>query len=278
MSTQKALCVGINLFKNYPGATLQGCVNDANDMVALLKDKVGFAQADITLLTDAQATKAAIMQRLTQMVTDAKAGKLDAIVFSLSSHGTQLPDTNGDEPDGLDEAFCPHDLTQTGNQWDLNHVIVDDELNALFVQLPSTTTLEVYLDTCHSGTGMKGGETDMWPVRFFLPDEIEQANATWLKSHPVSKALGDTTSKPKVEAQRVLWAGCRADQTSADANFGGKPNGAFTYFYVKTVREATGAITRDQIIAKIQAVMKGQFTQIPQLETDALNRAKQIAS
>jgi len=28
-SSRKALCVGINQFKNYPNAALQGCVNDA---------------------------------------------------------------------------------------------------------------------------------------------------------------------------------------------------------------------------------------------------------
>ena len=270
MSTKRALCVGINVFKNYPDATLQGCVNDANDMVSLLKDKFGFAPADITLLTDAQATKAAIMQNLTQMVADAKAGKLTTMVWSLSSHGTQLPDTNGDEKDRLDEAFCPHDLAQKGSQWDLDHVIVDDELNALFSQLPASATLEVYLDTCHSGSGLK----DLWPVRFFMPDSVQAGIDEALLAAP-PRGLADLLT-PKVKAQRILWAGCKADQTSADANFGGKPNGAFTYFYVKTVRDSQGPITREQIIAKMQAAMKGQFTQVPQLETDALNRAKEI--
>jgi hypothetical protein len=30
---RKALCVGINDFKNYPSAALQGCVNDARERV-----------------------------------------------------------------------------------------------------------------------------------------------------------------------------------------------------------------------------------------------------
>ena len=274
MSTKRALCVGINVFKNYPDATLQGCVNDANDMVSLLKDKFGFAQADIMLLTDAQATKAAIMQNLTQMVADAKAGKLKTLVFSLSSHGTQLPDKSGDEKDRLDEAFCPHDLAQKGSQWDLNHIIVDDELNTLFSQLPTNTTLELYLDTCHSGTGAKGDENDMWPTRFFMPESIQAGIEEALKN-AAPRGLAELL-KPTVKAQRILWAGCKSDQTSADANFGGKPNGAFTYFYIKAVREAQGSITREQIIAKMQAAMKGQFTQVPQLETDALNRSKEI--
>src|SRR5215469_4022542 len=108
----KALCVGINLFKNYPQSTLHGCVNDAHDMAAILKAYLGFTDHDITILTDAQATKQNIMANLKSMVADAKAGKLSYIVFSMSSHGTQVPDLNGDELDKADEAFCPHDLAQ----------------------------------------------------------------------------------------------------------------------------------------------------------------------
>ena len=37
----RALCVGINLFKNYPQSTLHGCVNDANDMASVLKAYLG---------------------------------------------------------------------------------------------------------------------------------------------------------------------------------------------------------------------------------------------
>ena len=91
-SNRKALCVGINNFKNLPSAALQGCANDARDMAALLKELLGFTAADITILTDAQATKANIMKNLSSMVAAAKAGKFNYLVFSLSSHGTQVPD------------------------------------------------------------------------------------------------------------------------------------------------------------------------------------------
>ena len=155
VSNKKALCVGINNFKNFPGAALQGCVNDATEMTALLQKLLGFQGSDITLLTDAQATKANIISNLKAMVDGAKAGKYSYLVFSLSSHGTQVPDLSGDEPDRADEAFCPHDLAQAGNKWDTNHIIVDDELRDLFIQLPANVLLEVYLDTCHSGTGLK---------------------------------------------------------------------------------------------------------------------------
>ena len=62
-TNKKALCVGVNQFKNYPSAALQGCVNDANEMSALLQKLLGFQSGDITVLTDAQATKANIISK-----------------------------------------------------------------------------------------------------------------------------------------------------------------------------------------------------------------------
>src|SRR5262247_2255719 len=99
MAGKRALFVGINKFANYSQFTLNGCVNDAKDMAALYKDLLGFKTSEITVLTDAQATKATIMTTLKAMVADAKAGKLSSFVFSLSSHGTQMNDTSGDEPE-----------------------------------------------------------------------------------------------------------------------------------------------------------------------------------
>ena len=62
-NNRKALCVGINKFKNYPDAALQGCINDANDMSSVLQEFLGFIKKDITILTDAKATKETTSRR-----------------------------------------------------------------------------------------------------------------------------------------------------------------------------------------------------------------------
>ena len=134
MAGKKALFVGINKFASYPQFTLNGCVNDANDMAKLYKDLLGFKASEIVILTDAKATKTAIMAALKSMVADAKAGVFSYLVFGLSSHGTQMNDTSGDEPDGMDEAFVPHDIAEKKGHWDPAHIIGDDELHDLFTQ------------------------------------------------------------------------------------------------------------------------------------------------
>ena len=152
---RRALCVGINEFASLPQTSwLAGCVNDANDIAKALRP-LGFTARATTVLTDADATKKNVMAALTQLVTSAKSG--DHLVFTLSSHGTQVPNEPGGdiEPDDLDEAFACYDIRQKGDQWDRDTVIVDDELRDLFARVPSGVLLEVLLDTCHSGTGLK---------------------------------------------------------------------------------------------------------------------------
>ena len=274
-TNRKALCVGINQFKNYPSAALQGCVNDAKDMGALLKSLLGFKAGDITTLTDSQATKANIMSNLKSMVAGAKAGKYSYLVFSLSSHGTQVPDTSGDEPDRADEAFCPHDLAQKGSVWDPNRIIVDDELHDLFIQLPENVLLEVYLDTCHSGTGLKAIDMllDRKP-RYLPPPSLD----AFLKVEGRrSRGLHESFLEKGI-THHILWAGCRADQTSADASIGGSWHGAFTYYFVKEMRACQNKLSRSEVLKRVRAdLKKGRYTQIPQLEGEATVRRSRVA-
>lgn len=269
-TNRKALCVGINNFKNYPNAALQGCVNDANDMAAMLKKLLGFSAGDITVLTDAQATKANIMSALKSMVTEAKSGNLTYIVFSMSSHGTQVPDLSGDEPDRADEAFCPHDLAQKGNVWDPSHIIADDELRDLFIQLPENVLLEVYLDTCHSGTGLKAMDLLLERKPRYLPppsfeafEQIEGRRSRGLRHGFLEKGI----------THHILWAACRSDQTSADARIGNSWHGAFTYYFCKEMIASNNKLSRKDVLKKVRKDLKdNHYTQVPQLETEATVR------
>jgi hypothetical protein len=274
-SNRRALVVGINQFKNLPDAALRGCVNDTVEMNALLKAYAGFAAGDIITLTDAQATKASILGHLTDLVNGAKAGQYSYLVFSLSSHGTQVPDRDGDEPDRADEAFCPHDLAVKDGEWDPDHIITDDELRDLFVQLPQSTLLEVYLDTCHSGTGLRGIDLllDRKP-RYLPPPSVEAFEEV---EGTQSRGLGRALLERGV-VHHILWTGCRSDQTSADALIEGKWRGAFTYYYGKHLRAAKGKISRKALLKKVRAELKAnRYTQVPQLECQATVRNAKVA-
>ncbi|HET6667797.1 MAG TPA: caspase family protein, partial [Intrasporangium sp.] len=236
---RSAVCVGINEFKHLPMSSwLAGCVNDADDISAALK-KYGFTARTTTVLRDSGATKKAVIGALTTMVDKAKPG--DHLVFSFSSHGTQVPNQPGatDEPDGLDEVFACYDIKRAGDQWDRNTVVSDDELHDLFQRVPQGALLEVLLDTCHSGTGLKDLEELQLAMTLgrkprFLPPPTPRGldRARTIREHTPArtvdrKALVELTKRGK-GAKPVLFAACRPDQTASDATFDGRPNGAFT--------------------------------------------------
>ena len=167
------------------------------------------------------------------------------------------------------------------------HIISDDELHDLFVKLPANVLLEVYLDTCHSGTGLRGAEFGPYAprARFIAPPDHEFDTKTptmrgFLLDRPPVAAAGKSAAESEkaavAGANHVLWTGCKANQTSADAYFSGRYNGAFTYYFVKVMRETQNKVSRKEVITRMRSLMKPNFAQTPQLEGNATNRAQAI--
>lgn len=270
--SKAALCVGINKFKNLPQSSwLQGCVNDAEDLAALLEAKYGFEASGITVLRDAKAGKKSVMAELNKLVDSAIDGKSEHIVFTFSSHGTQIPDTSGDEADRLDEAFACYDINNVGDAWDPATVISDDELATLFSRLPDGILMDVVLDTCHSGTGLKS--LDLLPGRRprFLPAPTPRAAVA--NEFNDTRTLRDMVKSAKL-SKPVLMAACRSDQTAADALIEGRYNGAFTYHFLKSL-QSDGTVGRAEILKLVSKGLKGGgFDQVAQLEgTTAARKA-----
>ncbi|PVE16914.1 caspase family protein [Arthrobacter sp. Bz4] len=257
-----ALCVGINKFENLPtNAWLNGCVNDAKDFAALLTGHYGFAKRNVAVLLDSKATKAAVVGKLQAMLKRAKPG--DHLVFTFSSHGTQVLDVSGDEPDGADEAFVTFDMRQKGDQWDAATLILDDELHHLLGTLPDGVLLDVVLDTCHSGTGLRA--LDLLPTRRprFVPPPTPLGLELTESADP--RAFRDLV-RSDAQAKPVLFAACRSDQTAADADFAGRYSGAFSHYLLQAVKDDPSA-SRRVLLKRVSADLRdGKFTQRAQLE------------
>ena len=265
----KALLVGVNKYK-MPGADLQGCVNDVTNIRDVFLKYFGFTVKDIRVLVNERATKAGIMKRLKWLVTDAKAE--DRLLFHFSGHGSQIRDRDGDElKDHLDEILCPHDM-----DWDGTY-IVDDDLKALFSNIPKGANLEVLLDCCHSGTGTREAmamaslcsEQAVKPR--FLPPPIDiLCRQMDEEDLPETRLLRSTNP-----TNHVLFAGCRDNQTSADAYIKGSYNGAFTYYFCKPLRDAEGKLSRAYLLKRLRASLKHEgYSQVPQLECAKAKRKK----
>jgi hypothetical protein len=274
---KRALLVGIN---DYPGAQndLQGCVNDITNLYDVLLKYFDFASTDVRMLSDKRASKRAIMDGLKSLCAGAQPG--DSLVFHYSGHGSQVRDMEGDElADGLDEIICPWDF-----DWDGTY-IKDDDLAAQFAELKKGVSLEVILDSCHSGTGTREMVLDRTSITRMQSLPCDES-ALWASSHcirprylapPADIALradevfGGTLKLRRLGEEEglnhVLWAACRSDQYSADADVGGKPGGAFTYFFCRHIRSTAGKGARSDLLKLVRASLKHEgFSQVPQLE------------
>ncbi len=265
---KKAVLVGINKYE-LEGNNLSGCVNDVTNVRDILINYYGFDVPNIRVLADERATKCNIIERLGWLVNDAKPG--DILVFHFSGHGSQVRDREGDElSDSLDEILCPCDM-----DWEDNY-ITDDELALIFKQLPAGVTLDVILDSCHSGTSTR----NPYKIRFMQPpvdilcrneeNIVHKGLLSWIKGFFLGKKKDDTM-EPIEEMNHSLLAGCQSKQTSADAYLDGSYNGAFTYYLCKNLRAENGKINRIDLRNKTKGSLEyNSFEQSPQLEANKM--------
>lgn len=255
----KALLVGINEYRT--ANPLNGCVSDVEGMAELLTGTFGFNARNVKRLTDAKATKEAITEHLERMIDGAKDG--DRLVFHFSGHGSYTADDDGDEERGADELLCLADMDFK----DPDTYLTDDDLRRYTQRLPAGVRLLVVLDCCHSGTGTRfapqPGPAAPPPFvpRFIIPPAEVQSRVR------ARRGMNSMRAIVKVELNHVLLAGCRDDQTSADAYLDGGYHGAFTYHLCRAVREAGAGAARldihDRVIGALRAT---RFDQEPQFE------------
>jgi metacaspase-1 len=258
---RKALCVGIN---DYPvrGSDLKGCVNDARAWAKVLKNAFDFPSGDVRLLLDNAATKKAMLKGIDSLLAGAK--KDDVLVLTVSSHGTYVVDTSGDE-ERYDEAICP---------WDMKtDLIVDDELRERFGNLASGCRLTVVSDSCFSGTVTRAAffrTPDDRRTRFVRPRVLGLPELPHLRD-----------AKPKQVAEstmrEVLVAACRDKEEAIDARFGPVYHGAMTFFALDILRAADYDITYnalwDELVVRLD---EEGYPQEPQVEGKASAKRRRV--
>lgn len=152
-AADRALLIGVGKYR-IESANLPGIDLDIG-MMKEVAEGMGFRPAAIQVLTDEAATLDGVRNAIRRWLIEGTQPQ-DRVLLYYSGHGTQLPDENGDEDDGLDEALTMHDLgrVQRGGKVTLGGVLVDDELAKLLAEIPSRQVL-VLIDACHSGTATR---------------------------------------------------------------------------------------------------------------------------
>ncbi len=149
-----ALLIGINKYYEKPGVlhprSLQGSVNDARSMQALLTDRFGYKPANIKMILDGDASRDNVANALNAMLAVCKPG--DAFVFYFSGHGVWATDTdNRSDPvkRGMNQAMVMSNLYAPGYGCLFTDALVKTIFNRFVDKKVVVTTI---FDCCYSGS------------------------------------------------------------------------------------------------------------------------------
>jgi len=231
---KNALLIGIN----YTGTQneLYGCINDVNSIKERIQ-QIGFTNINImTDLTIEKATKTNILLKFKQLLINSVSG--DLLFFVFSGHGSNTLDRNGDEDDGRDELIVSCDFKG----------ILDDELKSLIqAHLKEGVTLVAVMDCCFSGS-------------------ILDLKYQYVNSLDYDK-YSENTKQLDTKGNVIMISGCNDNQTSADAVFNNKPNGAMTWALLEAIKQ-NKSLTWRQLMQNMRDLLKtSNFEQIPQFSS-----------
>jgi metacaspase-1 len=291
---KKSLLIGIN----YTGSqhALNGCHQDIENIADFLSYR-GYRPEDQVILRDDRPglqmpTGQNIIRAFDWLVSDP--GTCNFLHYS--GHGGQVQDPTGRHPTGLLDTIVPVDYESTGQ-------ISSDFLHKhLISALPPNSTLFVILDCCHSGSALElpyvyrsddngnislidnlkegaklfaeGADIMSGPFDGYKLAEAEDlyAGATnffrsW-KHRNDPTGLGGSDYQGDYQGERktvTMFSGCRDDQTSADANIGGRASGAMTWAFLESMRKGAGNSYISTLQETRYALRSSNYDQVPQL-------------
>ncbi|HAQ64246.1 MAG TPA: hypothetical protein DCR43_00060 [Bacteroidales bacterium] len=212
-----SLHIGLNHVdpEHYSGwkGTLNACCNDASEM---RKIAVSQGYVMINTLLNEDATRQNTRKAIEEIASVIQPG--DLFTLTYSGHGGQVPDTSGDEEDGLDETWCLFDGQ-----------LIDDELQSFWSLFPDGAHILIISDSCHSGTVTKMVNQNLSPMPEESPRHIpaniayltfQQNESFYREIKQDVRTFRDEGGNPTVR----LLSACHDNQTALDGPF----NGLFT--------------------------------------------------
>ena len=217
---------------------LKGAANDVDILKQILVLVYGFRPDDIVTLKNQQATRAAILQSIEQVLVK-PAEKGDVVFYYFAGHGSQVPNPASDEPDRLDESIVPADSRHGAAD------IRDKELRPLFNRiLDRGAHLTLILDHCYSGSGFRGLPTGAQPRGIQRPRET-------VDPRPYG---------PRPEKHGALVLASTQDLDSAWETRGddGRMHGSFSWAWIRALRDAAPGESAQETFLRAQARLRAE--------------------
>ena len=255
------LLVGVNDYRPPIGTPLRGAVADIKRWQAHLIRRFGDA-ASLLTLTDAAATRTAVIEGFRTHLSHAASG--DTAVFIFSGHGSQEqapPEFVGADASGrLQNLLC----FDTGQVVDgvVVRQLADKELSLLLDEVSERgAQVIVILDCCHSGDATRSG---LDVARRWVPPLRDQPDGgrgedgnvlleLW-GPRPIEAFLEGTLehAPERGRVTHVALTACQSTETAREREVDGEWRGLFTTFLLDTV-EKEGAIDYRSLIDVVRA-------------------------
>lgn len=171
-----ALIIGINKYKNAP--PLNCACNDADAMVSILTQELGFKTENVVLLQDDAADKATILKEYSRFSEKAD-NPDDRLLIFFAGHGTTVPGKRGDV--GF---LVPFD----GNSDDSNSLIRWSDLTVNAELIPAKHILFI-MDACYSGIACQRSLSS--GQRRFLSDLLERPSWQVIAAGKAEQTVAD---------------------------------------------------------------------------------------
>jgi len=208
----------------------------------------GFPEQNITLLADEDADMAGITQAMTDL--ENRVGKGDIVVIHYSGHGQQIFDNNGDEADGYDEALVTinaparyHKIPGYTGEDHLRDEDLGEMISKIRLKVGGEGQVLLILDSCHSGTGTRGGtskarggEPPFAPDNYVAsPGESAEDEEGYGMEEGETKSRGDASDMGAF----ILFAAARFDELNYETQDDeGNDVGSLSYSFSKAMIKA----------------------------------------
>jgi len=261
-------------------------LNAMNDipLVRGALEQQGFLPENIRVLEDAEADAAGIREAFRRLIRQTDDG--DVVVFHYSGHGHRLTNDNpeeDDEVDGYDELLVPYGAPdEFYDGYDGSLHIRDDELGAFVTALRlragPTGNVTIFLDSCYSGTGTRGGpelpargsEKPLGPPSRVVTSDTRgdaPADGTGIE---LSAASGTRGGDDQLAPFAVFSAASQRQVAYETWDIDGKTKvGSLSYAIARTLPQAGPGTTYRALFAEITRSLSGKVMQNPQMEGTA---------
>lgn len=232
-----ALLIGISQYSEIN--SLRYADADVRAFYQLLTDFGGYKESNVDLLLNQHATKAAISEKIQQIIDDSEKNPLDHFILVFAGHG--LPgQINGEATDlflaPFDASTKDNNFFSNGTQV-ANETFIDKAWLARQLSAIHANSIIVILDSCYSGTKDFGSlflSNMGYSVRFYGSDPGSRIAVEKRSAQLVSSDVKVSNRTPSTLRKVAYLASSREDQVSTE--YDELEHGALSYCIFEYIR------------------------------------------